>query len=110
MKHWIFLLAFLFLFRPDNAHAYAFQDSYIPPELASISDFRQRVTIFEHFEVNGMSWQELQAVPGINEDIALKILRYRPFSDIQDFYKRMPGATSKPLNRWMQQLQPKLRF
>lgn len=93
---------------PSTSWAYALQDSYIPPEVAFAQDLNQRVQLSEQFNLNTMNWVELKGIPGLTEDMALKIMRNRPFTDVQDFYKRMQAG--KQLNLWIQQLQPRLQF
>ena len=90
--------------------AYALQDSYIPPEVAFAQDLSQHVQLTEQFNLNTMNLGELKSIPGLSEDIALKIMRNRPFTDIQDFYRRMPAVSGKQLNLWIRQIQPRLLF
>lgn len=90
--------------------AFSLQNSYIPPEIAYAEDLKQRVSMPEKLELNTMNLGELKNLPGLSEDWALKILRNRPFADVQDFYKRMPGVSSKQLQLLIQQWQPHLKF
>lgn len=98
------------LFLPLPGWTYAFQDSYIPPEVAYAQDLSQTVRLHEQFNVNLMNLDELKSIPGLSEDIALKIMRSRPFADIQDFRRRMPNVSGKQLNQWIRQIQPQLQF
>jgi DNA uptake protein ComE-like DNA-binding protein len=102
-------LAFLLL-NAGVARAAGLWDTYIPPEVAFADDLRQRVTVPEKVNINRGSLSELKVLPGFDEEIALKVLRARPFEDIQDFYKKMPGLDKKSIDRLIQQVQPKILF
>lgn len=104
------LLLGMLLLTPVSGWAYALRESYVPPDVAYAQDLSQRVQVSDQFNLNTMNWVELKGIPGLSEDMALKIMRNRPFSDIRDFYRRMPGVSGKQLNLWVQQLQPRLRF
>jgi hypothetical protein len=85
-------------------------DPYIPPEVAFADDLRQRVTIPAKVNINRSNLNELQVLPGFNEEIALKVMRGRPFEGVQDFYKKLPGLDKKNIDRLIEQVQPKILF
>lgn len=85
-------------------------DTYIPPEVAFSDDLHQHVTVPEKVNINRSSMSELKVLPGFDDEMILKILRTRPFEDIQDFYKKMPGLDHKSIDRLIQHVQPKLLF
>lgn len=85
-------------------------EPYFPPEVAFADHLRQKVTVPAQININQGSLSQLETLPGFTEDIALKVLRSRPFADIQDFYRRLPGLDKKSLNRLIEQIQPKAIF
>lgn len=95
---------------PAAAHAHALAETYMPPELAFADDLRQKVTIPEKVNINRGSLNQLLVLPGFDEEIALKVMRHRPFEDVQDFYRKMPGLEKKNIDRLIQQIQPKVLF
>ncbi len=92
------------------AAAATFWDTYVPPELAFQDDLRQSITLPQRINVNLDSLNQLKTLPGLNEDIALKVMRNRPYADVQDFYRKLPGLDKKRIDRLIQQIQPKIRF
>lgn len=105
-------LASLFLLggRAAPVRAEMLWNAYIPPELAYADQLRQRVTIPKTTNINESSLNQLKVLPGFTEEIALKVMRNRPFEGIQDFYRKMPGLDKKRIDRLIEQVQPKLRF
>jgi DNA uptake protein ComE-like DNA-binding protein len=102
--------AALSLLYVGTAKAASLWDPYIPPEVAFSDDLRQHVTVPDKVNINHGSMSELKVLPGFDEEIVLKVLRARPFEDIQDFYKKMPGLDKKSMDRLIRQVQPKLLF
>ncbi len=92
------------------ATAATFWDTYVPPELAFQDDLRQSITLPQRINVNLDSLNQLKTLPGLNEDIALKVMRNRPYTDVQDFYRKLPGLDKKRIDRLIQQIQPKIKF
>lgn len=95
---------------PHPAMALMGWDAYIPPELAFKDDIRQKVTLPKKLNINQSSLTQLQVLPGFDEEIALKVMRGRPFSDIQDFYGKLPGLSKKQIDTLIEQIQPKILF
>ncbi len=85
-------------------------DTYIPPELAYADHLRQKVTVPAKININRSSLNQLKLLPGFNEEIALKVMRNRPFEGVKDFYRKLPGMDKKQVDRLIQQVQPKLQF
>lgn len=94
---------------PPNAQAASYMENYIPPELAFADDLRQKVKLPGKININRASLNQLEVIPGLDEELALKIIRTRPFENFQDFY-RMPGVEKKRIDRLIKQLQPKIIF
>ena len=94
----------------SSAWATSQRDSYIPPEIAFAEELQQKVKVSQQLNLNTMNLVELQTLPGFSEDLALKIIRQRPFSDFQDFYHRMPSVSNQQLKIFIQQFQSKLKF
>ena len=80
------------------------------PDLTYADDLRQKVTIPSQVSINHGTLNQLMVLPGFDEEIALKIMRNRPFKGLQDFYNKMPGLSRKNIDRLIQQVQPKLLF
>lgn len=105
------LMLLLLVFGVNSASAATFWDTYIPPELAFQDDLRQTITLPQRININQDSLNQLKALPGLNnEDIALKVMRNRPYTDVQDFYRKLPGLDKKRIDRLIQQIQPKIKF
>jgi hypothetical protein len=94
----------------SGAWAATLWDTYIPPELAYADHLRQKVTVPAKININRGSLNQLKLLPGFNEEIALKVMRNRPFEDVKDFYRKLPGLDKKQVDRLIQQVQPKLQF
>ncbi|MCE3235340.1 MAG: Helix-hairpin-helix motif [Vampirovibrio sp.] len=94
----------------SSASANEYWETYMPPELAFADDLNQKVTVPERVNINRGSLNQLLVLPGFNEEIALKVIRHRPFEGVQDFYKKMPGLEKKNIDRLIQQIQPKVLF
>lgn len=92
------------------AHAYSLRDSYIPPEITYADDLSQRIHLPHQVDINRAGLNDLKVLPGFDEELALKVLRNRPFEGIQDFYKKLPGLESKQIDRLIRQFQPKVLF
>jgi DNA uptake protein ComE-like DNA-binding protein len=93
-----------------QAWAATFWEPYIPPEVAFADNLRQKVTIPSAIHINQDGLNQLKTLPGFDEDIALKVMRNRPFETIQDFYSKLPGLDKKRIDRLIEQVQPKLIF
>lgn len=94
---------------PQSARAANYSDAYVPPEIAYAGDLAQHVTLPGRINVNKGTLNELKLIPGLDEELALKVMRGRPYADIQDFYKKLP-LDKKQLDRLIQQIQPKVLF
>lgn len=92
------------------AHAMTRGVPYYPPEVAYADDLRQTVTVPEKVNINTSGLNELKALPGFNEELALKVMRCRPCESVQDFYKKMPGMSKKNIDLLIKQIQPKIQF
>lgn len=68
----------------QNAYCMSSQNSYIAPEVLHSDFLSHRVHVNRKININKASMQELMTLPGVNEDIALKIMRVRPVEDIKD--------------------------
>lgn len=92
------------------AFSATYWDPYIPPEVSYGDNLRQRITIPQHININQGTLSQLKLLPGFNEDIALKVMRNRPFVDVQDFYHKLPGMDKKSIDRLIERVQPKILF
>lgn len=109
-----FLPVALLLFAMQIGHGAAMAethwDPYIPPELAFSDDLRQKITLPTKLNINQSSLTQLKILPGFDEEIALKVMRGRPFVDIQDFYSKLPGLNKKQIDHLIEQVQPRILF
>ncbi|WP_373531958.1 ComEA family DNA-binding protein [Vampirovibrio sp.] len=93
-----------------GAWAATYWEPYIPPEVAFADDLRQKIALPAKININQGGLNQLKILPGFDEDIALKVMRNRPFVDIQDFYSKLPGLDKKRIDRLIEQVQPKVLF
>lgn len=94
------------MLRPPACHA----GYYVPPEFVYADDLRQAVTLPGRVNINQASFNQLNILPGFDADLALKVLRSRPFKDMQDFYARMPASSHKQIDVLLERLQSSIRF
>lgn len=70
-----------------QGHCMSSQNSYIPPEILHSNFLSHRVSVAKKININHASMQELMSLPGVDQNIALKIMRVRPIEDIRDLSK-----------------------
>jgi DNA uptake protein ComE-like DNA-binding protein len=99
----------LFLLLQPAAHAYSLMQNYIPPEVLHGRHLKHRVAIPDKVNINRAELSELQTLPGLDEALALKIIRLRPFSGLQDL-RRIPMLSPPALNRLMDRYRDKITF
>ena len=90
--------------------AATYEDPYAPPEIAYANELRQTVTVARRVNINKTGLNQLKGLPGLDEELALKVMRVRPFEGVQDFYRKMPDLSKKNMDLLFQQLQPKVLF
>jgi hypothetical protein len=83
---------------------------YVPPEFVYADDLRQSVTLPGRININQASFNQLNILPGFDADLALKVLRSRPFRDMHDFYLKMPASSHKQIDILLERLQNSIRF
>ncbi len=105
----IFALQLLALLLNAPAQAYTYTDSYVPPEALHDEVLSQHVKLPRKVNVNHAALSELVALPGIDENIALKMMRIRPVENVQDFY-RLPFMRKQDIDRLIQGLQQRVDF
>lgn len=93
-----------------QALAATYGEPYAPPELAYANDLRQTVTMAKRVNINQTGLNQLKVLPGFDEELALKVMRVRPFEGVQDFYRKMPDLSKKNIDLLIQQIQPKVMF
>ena len=92
-----------------QAQAFSGKDAYISPEIAYADQLRQKVKLNSKADINHVSLNQLKILPGVDENIALKVIRNRPYADVTDFY-RLPGLQKKEIEMLIRQLQPLVIF
>jgi DNA uptake protein ComE-like DNA-binding protein len=91
------------------ALAYSYAEPAVPPEVLFSRDLRQRVVVPGKVNVNRADMNELLSLPGMNENIALKIMRVRPLKNREDFMK-MPFISPRNVQQLLQQIENKIEF
>jgi DNA uptake protein ComE-like DNA-binding protein len=92
-----------------EGRCYSFRQNYIAPEIAYSRDLSQQVTVPQKVNLNRASLEILKTVPGLNEELGLKLIRIRPLQDFQDLY-RLPFIEYKAVQRLIRDLQSHVEF
>jgi hypothetical protein len=104
-SQWVLLTLMVGMLLQGNCLAASLGQSYFPPEVSSSyyrhSRFRPRWQI----NLNRASVTELKTLPGIDDNIALKLRRIRPLSSPDDLY-RLPKVPRSQVNQLIQQIKP----
>jgi len=82
----------------------------ISAEAQYSDDLSQNITLQPRININRATVHQLQLLPGFDSDIALKVIRTRPFMDMNDFYQKMPTACHKRLGYMRNRLQYVVSF
>ena len=59
--------------------------------------------------VNRAGLNELQTLPGLNESLALKLMRLRPLKNVEDFYA-LPWFDQREVQLLIESLQHRIEF
>jgi DNA uptake protein ComE-like DNA-binding protein len=100
---------FLTLLSQVTIWAGSFQASYMPPEIVYASDLRQRLILPPKININKADLNTLLTLPGMTENIALKLLRIRPLSGFQDLHQ-LPWLKPNQIDVLIQSLQNRVEF
>lgn len=92
---------------PGFAASYA--EPAIPPEVVYAHDLRQRITVPQRVNVNKASLNDLLTLPGMDENMALKLLRMRPIQTKEDFLQ-MPFVSPRNVQLLLQRIDGKIEF
>ena len=84
--------------------------AYVPPEFVYAHDLHQTIALPGRININEASFNQLNLLPGFDADLALKVLRSRPFDNMQDFYRKMPPPSRQQLNTFLDRLQNRIQF
>lgn len=103
------LLALLWLGAVLPAMAYSYGEALIPPEVLYSRDLRQRVVVPGKVNVNKADLNELLSLPGMDENLALKLIRVRPLKSREDF-RKMPFISPRNIQLLLQQIENKIEF
>jgi hypothetical protein len=82
----------------------------IMPEAEYADDLSQTITLQPRIHVNHASLNQLRLLPGFDSDLALKVMRSRPFVNMNDFYQKMPVPCKKRLGFMRARLQLVVSF
>ncbi|MGE0201744.1 MAG: ComEA family DNA-binding protein [Candidatus Melainabacteria bacterium] len=94
------------------ARAYELRESYIPPEVAYARELAQKITVPRKVNLNQADVNELITLPGVDENIALKMIRLRtrgPMEGVKDLYQ-LPWLQPRDVQRLIYQIQSHVVF
>ena len=103
------IIASLWLGAALPASAYSYGEAVIPPEVLYSRDLKQRVVVPGKVNVNQAGLNELLTLPGMDENLALKMMRARPLKSREDFLK-MPFISPRNVQLLLQQIENKIEF
>lgn len=93
-----------------SSWAASYQDIYIAPEMMYSKDLGQTIQVPKQMNLNQVSLNQIRTLPGFDDNLALKVIRNRPFRGMQDFYEKMPVQDRKHLQWVIQQVETSIRF
>lgn len=93
----------------NPVQAYSFSESYIAPEVMYADQLAQKIQVPTKINLNRASFNEIKTLPGMDESMALKLMRIRPLENIRDFY-RMPWVSPKDVQVLIQRVQSRVTF
>lgn len=81
----------------------------MPPEVAYAHHLKERVRMPGQVDLNRASLEELKTLPGVDENIALKLIRLRPLQNLTDL-QRLPCVPENAVRRLTETLQTLVSF
>ncbi len=109
MKCCLIILLLTGLLLGGGAWAASFESPYISPEILYAEDLAQVIPVPPKVNINRANVNHLKALPGVDESIALKLMRMRPVEGFQDFYK-LPWISQKEIERLIEGLRHRVEF
>ena len=109
MKRCLMVLLLTALLLETGAWAASYESPYLPPEILHAEDLAQVIPVPPKVNINRANVNHLKALPGVDESIALKLMRMRPVEGFQDFYK-MPWISRKEIERLIDGLRHRIEF
>jgi hypothetical protein len=82
----------------------------ISPEARYADDLDETIKVHAQVRINQASLNQLQILPGFDQDLALKVIRLRPFKNIADMNRKMPASSKHKLAVIQNRLQRAVRF
>ncbi|MEM0951439.1 MAG: hypothetical protein AAGI66_04750 [Cyanobacteria bacterium P01_H01_bin.74] len=67
---------------------------YIHPDALKQSELTEKIEIERPVDINVASLAELMTLPAFDASLALKLMRSRPVSSLEDLYRKMPVLDS----------------
>ncbi len=104
------LLAFYSLFFPT--WVYGAGKPFIHPDFLYSHQLQEKHTLSSQTNINHASFEELKILPGIDDNLALKLIRLRKTQTFQsnlDLY-RLPFMEKREIDRLISQLQQYISF
>ncbi|MEB3288185.1 MAG: helix-hairpin-helix domain-containing protein [Vampirovibrionales bacterium] len=94
---------------PQAAMAYSYSENYFDPQVQYHRDLSQKVRVNKKINLNKASLNELKTLPGVDDNLALKLMRMRPIEGIRDF-NRMQWVNPKEVQQLIQNLNGRVSF
>lgn len=92
-----------------TANAISYSETFMTPEIQYQRELSQKIRISKQINLNQASMNELKTLPGVDENVALKIIRIRPIENVRDI-QRLPWMNTKEIQQLIQGLQGRIRF
>ncbi len=84
---------------------YSVVSPYQNPERVYRDTMGFGVTVSGKVGLNEAGLNELLTVPGMNQSMAVKVMKARPFSGWEDLY-RLPGVDQQQVDAWLARVRP----
>ncbi len=68
---------------------------WAPPEVIYSEDLKYTFTLHRNLNINRAGFNELLSLPGFDEDLALKVLRCRPFKNMHELQRKLPPSIDR---------------
>lgn len=89
--------------------AASYSSSYVSPEVVYADQLSQKIPVPRKVNLNRASLNELVTLPGVDQNIAFKLIRIRPVENIQDLYK-MQWVDKRNIKTLIDTLQQRVEF
>ena len=111
-RYFFIVIASFILFFKLDAVAFASLKAFVHPDFLYLRQMRVRTSLPKMVNLNQADVAELLTLPGVNEDMALKMMRFRKtqqMKTVQDLYK-MRFVEKRELERLIERIEPRVSF